>query len=65
MHTYLCVYYNNYKIIHMYVLAQHSPNHLYYVHKNLSFSGGGKGTFAFHSEKFPLPLLEIQYLPPL
>ena len=44
-----------YKILHTYVIAQHSPNHLYYVHKNL-FRGGGKATLAFPSEKFPLPL---------
>ena len=48
----------------MYVITQHSPNHLYYVHNNL-FQGGGKATFAFSSEKSPSFFLEIQYLPPL
>ena len=43
-----------YQILHMYAIAQHSPNHLYYVHKSL-FRDGGKATFAFRSEKSPPP----------
>ena len=53
-----------YKILHMYVIAQLSPNPLSYVHKNL-FRGGGKATFAFPSENFPLPLSGNSILLPL
>ena len=54
-----------YKIIHMYIIAQHSPNPLYYVHKNL-FRGGVKATYiCLLFREIPLPLSGDSIFTPL